>query len=474
MAQERTKKLLKETGWFAIGNFGSKILSLLLVPLYTNVLSTNEYGTLDIIATTITLLIPVLTMEMANGIFRFAMDKECDTKSVATDCLAITVLSSLLLMILYPLINWALPTVTDYWWFFFATYFFNSISSVLSMFMKGIDKSHIFAIQGVLYTFVFAGCNILFLVIFKWGIIGYLLSLICAHVSSCLFMFIAGKVMDYISPASFNVGLLKEILTYSAPMVPAAVAWWIMSSIDKYMLLYMCDTEANGLYGVAHKLPSIITVLTNFFINAWQISAVRNMYDEDVAEYTSKVYKILFIFGTAICFVMITSSELLGKLFFQKEFFAAWTMTPCLSISTVFSAFTLFIGAQFTASKRSDLHFKSNVIAMASNVILNYILIKSFGINGAAYGTMISYFVVLVYRQIKIKELIDFRYDSIKLYLTCGLLMGTGITVSLKVPLYYLYSVGAFIAVLVLYKNDYMELLRIIAGIIRSKILHKA
>lgn len=474
MAQGRTKKLLKETGWFAIGNFGSKILSLLMVPLYTNVLSTNEYGTLDIIATTINLLIPVLTMEMANGIFRFAMDKDCDTKSVATDCLALTVFSSFFLIILYPLLNWILPTVTNYWWFFFAIYFYNSVSSVLSMFMKGIDKSHIFAIQGVIYTFVFAGCNILFLVIFKLGIKGYLLSLICAHVSCCLFMFIAGKVMNYINPASFNARLLKEILVFSAPMIPAAVAWWIMSSIDKYMLLYMCNTEANGLYGVAHKLPSIITVLTNFFINAWQISAVRNMHDEDVAEYTSKVYRILFISGTAICFIMITSSELLGKLFFQKEFFAAWTMTPSLSISTVFSAFTLFIGAQFTASKCSDLHLKSNIIAMVSNVILNYILIKSFGINGAAYGTMISYFVVLVYRQIKIKELIDFRYDSIKLYITCGILMGAGLIVSFKIPFYYLYSIGAFIIALGLYKNDYKDLLKMAIGVIIRKVLHKA
>ena len=136
MAQGRTKKLLKETGWFAIGNFGSKILSLLMVPLYTNVLSTSEYGTLDIIATTITLLIPVLTLEMANGIFRFAMDKDCNTRSVATDCISLTLLSSLVLLLLYPLLKWLLPPVTDYWWYFFLIYLFNSVSSILSMFMK--------------------------------------------------------------------------------------------------------------------------------------------------------------------------------------------------------------------------------------------------------------------------------------------------------------------------------------------------
>lgn len=470
MAEERTKKLVKETGWFAIGNFGSKILTLLLVPLYTNILTTGEYGTVDIITTTINLLIPVLTLEMANGIFRFAMDKTCDTRSVASNCILVTVFSSIVLLAIYPLMKWILPTVTEYWWYFFFIYTFNSISSILSSFMKGIDKSHIFAIQGIIYTFVFAVCNIIFLLWVKLGIRGYLLSLICAHAASCIFMVVAGRVKDYFSFGSLDKHLLKDILKFSAPLIPAAVAWWIMSSIDRYMLLYMCGTDANGLYGVAHKLPSIITVLTNFFINAWQISAIRNMDDDDAAEYTSKIYKIMFISGTAICFIMITASELLGKIMFAKEFFPAWTMTPSLSISTIFSTFTLFIGAQFTASKRSDLHLKSNIIAMVANVTLNYVLIKSFGINGAAYGTMISYFIVLVYRQIKIKELIEFKYDSFKLYITCGLLMATGMIISFNVPFYYLISILAFAIVLVMYRKDYMEIVSMVRSLIVAKL----
>ena len=472
MTEGRTKKLVKETGWFAIGNFGSKILTLLLVPLYTNILSTGEYGTIDIISTTINLLIPVLTLEMASGIFRYSLDRNYDTKRVANSCILITAASSLALLLIYPLIRWLLPGVAEHWWFFFCIYAFGSMSTILSSFMKGIDKSHIFAIQGIIYTFVFATCNIAFLLLFRLGIRGYLLSLICAHASSCVFMVAAGRVKDYFSFSSLDGSLTKDILRYSAPLIPAAVAWWIMSSIDRYMLLYMCGEDANGLYGVAHKLPSIITVLTNFFINAWQISAIRNMNDEDAAEYSSKIYKIMFITGTAICFIMITASQIIGKIMFAKEFYPAWTMTPSLSIATIFSTFTLFLGAQFTASKRSDLHLKSNIIAMVTNVILNYALIKGFGINGAAYGTMVSYFIVLVYRQIKIKELIDFKFDQFKLYLTCALLMGAGIIISFKTPFYYLYSIGAFIIVLALYKSEYMEVFMMTKNIIKRKVLH--
>ena len=118
---------------------------------------------------------------------------------------------------------------------------------------------------------------------------------------------------------------------------------------------------------------------------------------------------------------------------FANEFFEAWTMTPILTVSTVFSTLSLFLGAQFTASKRSDLHLKSNLIAMTTNVALNYILIKWLGINGAAYGTMISYFIVMIYRHIKINELIDFKTEVIKMYFICCLLMLASTIISLKI-----------------------------------------
>ena len=107
---------------------------------------------------------------------------------------------------------------------------------------------------------------------------------------------------------------------------------------------------------------------------------------------------------------------------------------------------------------------------MVTNVILNFLFIRSFGINGAAYGTMISYFVVLVYRQIKTKELIDLSYNRFKMYATCGLLMAAGTVVSLDVPFYYLYSIGAFSLVVILFRREYFELLRSATGLIKKKL----
>jgi O-antigen/teichoic acid export membrane protein len=458
MAEGKTKKLLKETGWFAIGNFGSKLFTLLLVPLYTNVLTTGEYGIIDIITTTISLLVPVLSLSMAEGVLRFALDKDYDSGHVATSCLLVTAFSSVVLLLLYPVIRFALPDIMQYWWLFYFAFCFNCLSQVLASFMKAIDKSYIYAIQGILYTFVFASCNILFLIGFGMRIEGYLLSMVCASLITCIYIFIAGGVGKYLSAAYLDFPLLRTIVGYTVPLVPSSVAWWVMSSIDRYMLLYMCGADANGLYGIAHKIPSVIAVLTGFFLSAWQVFAIRNRYDRDTEAYTARIYKVLFLAGTMLCFAMIMSSELIGRIMFAKEFFPAWKVTPILAIATIFSTFSVFVGAQFSANMRSDLHFKSNVITMILNVILNYIFISKLGVSGAAYGTMISYFINLIYRHIKLKELMKIDIEPLKMYSACLLLMAAAVLVSNDIPYYIVACVILFAAVFILYRRDYMEI----------------
>lgn len=465
MSNSRINSLIKETTWFAIGNFGSKILSLLLVPLYTNILSTKEYGAVDIVSTTISLAIPVLTLSLQDAAFRYAMEKGVQKRSVISDCMLITAVSPIVLLLLFPIADRYVPVLTTYWWYFVVIYALNSISSVLSCYLKGIGKSRIFATQGIVYTFFFLLSNVILLLFMQQGVQGYLFSLMIAHMVSCLYMIIVGNVLRDISLRYVDIQLLKDMLRYSLPLIPASIAWWIMTSIDRYMLFYMCGTDANGLYSVAHKFPTMISVVMNFFVNAWHITAVRNKDDTDIGEFTSRIFEMLFCVGMVIGFLMILISKELGRLFFANDFFAAWTITPLLSVSTIFSTLSLFLGAQFTASKRSDLHLKSNMISMTANVVLNYVLIMQTGIDGAAYGTMISYFIVLVYRMIKTKELMQIMIDKCKLYTMCCLMMIAATLTAVEIPGYHAITIMFLLVGLLAYK---IEMKKIIIEVMRK------
>ena len=79
---EKIKKLGSNTLWMLIGNFSTKVLTFLLVPLYTYVLSTREYGIIDLIITSVSLLSPILTLSVTEGIIRLMFDNQCDNKQI--------------------------------------------------------------------------------------------------------------------------------------------------------------------------------------------------------------------------------------------------------------------------------------------------------------------------------------------------------------------------------------------------------
>ncbi|MCZ1615271.1 oligosaccharide flippase family protein, partial [Enterococcus faecium] len=89
----KTKYLIKNMGILTISNFSSKILVFLLVPLYTSVLSTTEYGTYDLTISTATLLFPILTLNIVDAVMRFLMDKDKNKKNIASIAIKVIFLS---------------------------------------------------------------------------------------------------------------------------------------------------------------------------------------------------------------------------------------------------------------------------------------------------------------------------------------------------------------------------------------------
>ena len=100
--KQRNQYLMKNTIIFAIGNFGTKMISFFLVPLYTNLLSTGEYGIVDLILTIGTVLIPFLTFNIADGIMRFALDKDADYTQITGIGIIMMIFSTAAIFLLMP------------------------------------------------------------------------------------------------------------------------------------------------------------------------------------------------------------------------------------------------------------------------------------------------------------------------------------------------------------------------------------
>ncbi|MFD9627726.1 oligosaccharide flippase family protein [Peribacillus muralis] len=403
-------KLAKSSFIFAIGNLGSKIIFLLLVPIYTYYLSTDEYGNVDLITTTISLLLPITTLSIFDAVLRFSMDNAYEKKLILSNGISLTIVGFIFSFLLYPIFLIVFP-FDDYLLYFYILLFFQSINSTFLQFLRAIDKLKIYAVNGILSAVLVLLTNIYFLIILNWNVSGFLISMIISNIISCIFIIIAGRLYRYFSRNFINIKLLKEMLLYSIPLIPNAVMWWVMGLSDRYIITYFLGMSANGLYAVANKIPSILNIVNSIFLQAWQLSAIEEKDSKSKSQFYTNVFNIfsttIFLFTS----ILIIFLKIIIFTFLAQEFSDSWKYVPFLLLGIVFSSFSGFLGANYLAMKNTRGIFKTSMIGAIINIIGNFILIPIIGINGASLSTMISFMFIWIIRVFETKASITIKIN---------------------------------------------------------------
>lgn len=232
--------LSKNTLLFTINSFGSKVITFLLVPLYTNVLSTNDYGTADLMTSTAQLLIPLLTLNIQDAVLRFSLDKTKNPKKIiSVGCTINSIALCILGIVLYLLSYFGILSFgKEYIIFLFFSFAFGGIQNSMQMYIKAIDNVKVLVYSGLASTFCSCLSNLLLLLVFKIGILGYLISNLVGHLVAIVIMFFSGKIYQDIRFTT-DRKLIKEMIVYSAPLAINSVAWWINTASDKYIITFL-------------------------------------------------------------------------------------------------------------------------------------------------------------------------------------------------------------------------------------------
>lgn len=403
------KKLFTNTGLLTIGGFASSLLGMLLLPFYTNVLSTADYGISDLIVTTTSLLYPFTTMAIGEAIMRFSLDRAADHKSVYSIGIYTASIGFILVLLASPLL--AKTSIGEYIGFFLAYYVCYCFHMITSYFVKGLEKVRIYSFAGLANSAIVIGCNLLFLIVFQMGIKGYLLASILGHALTTAYMFSAAKLYRYIVfPKQIDRICLKSMLLYSIPIIPNSISWWIANSSDKYMLDFFTDTSEVGIYSVSYRIPTIMMTVMGFFISAWQLSAVNDFGSEKSKAFFSDIYNKCFTLNALLAMGLIAFSKIFGGFLYSKEFFQAWQYVPVLVIANIFNVMSSFLGTVYTSAKQTKMLSISTMLGAVSNIVMNLILIPKIGAMGAAIATAFSYVVMFLVRIINSKKIIKLEF----------------------------------------------------------------
>lgn len=390
-------KLFKNSIIFAIGNLGSKLVSILLVPLYTYYLSTGEYGAVDLIITTTNMLVPVVSLSMADAAMRFAMDKSYSHKETFTNTILISLLGFLISLLLYPIFVY-FNIFGNYLLLFYMYLLFNMLSIVMAQYLRGIGQTKRFALNGIILTLVTGILNILFIVNLGMGVYGYLVSLVLANLISIVYLTISINFYKTFSFKDTNIIMQKSLIKYSFPLIPTSLMWSAINSSSRYIILFFLGVGSNGLFAVASKIPLVINIASQIFSQAWQISAIEESESTD----SSKLYENVFQFlSTGLFFSSLLIMMILKPLFsnlFSEDYFLAWTVSPFLLLGAIFSSFSNFLGATYIAKKQTIGVFKTSIYGGLLSLIINVILIPMIGLVGAGISSMLSFMLMFYLR----------------------------------------------------------------------------
>lgn len=423
----RLRFLLKNVGILAISNFASKTLVFLLVPLYTSVLTIEEYGLFDLTISTVAFLFPVLTCNIADSVMRFSMDKTYSKLLVAK--------IGIKYMLFSTFIAWTLVLIivlSDFWLnsrkiaFFFAFYFFfYSFNQFLIQMAKGHEKIYEMGVASVLGTVVMVAANIIFLLLFKLGLSGFFVANIMAQALPALYL--AYRLQIWLCFQNFNYGigdayeLKHEMLIYCMPLMATTLGWWFNSTSSRYIVSFVSGVGASGLLSVAYKIPQIINTLQYIFIQAWQISAIKEYGAEETATFYGRMFVAINVLMCISCSVLIFCTKLFGQFLFLKDFYDAWQYVPFLLFSCVLNSASGFLGPILSAKKDSKSLAKSALCGAGTNIALCFIFVYLFGVQGATIATILSSFVIYIVRKASVG--LEIKIDNYQIVLVSWVIL---------------------------------------------------
>lgn len=403
--------MAKNTIILAVGTFFPKVAIFITLPLLTAYLTQAEYGTYDLVLTLVSLLLPAATLQIQSAAFRFLMEVRSDEdekKSIITNIYGFIVPVSMIALRFYFIAMQSLSMPVR---IAICTYFFcDIISNANKQIIRGLSDNVAYAIS----SFVGAAGQIVLtfvlIYVYQQGLIGGIVAMGAAELISAIYLLFAGKIYRYISIGKISIAKIGEMISYSWPMVPNTLSQWVMHASDRLVISIVLGVTANGIYAVAYKIPSILSFAQTTFNMAWQENATLTVNDEDVTEYYSSMFEVLFNIVTGGMAFLIGVTPVLYNLLIRGVYTGAYEQIPILFMAILFYCLSSFWGGIFVAYKETKTVATTTIVAAIINLAIDVVTMRWIGLYAASISTLVSYIVLCVLRLIRVQKIITIKY----------------------------------------------------------------
>ncbi|WP_192983302.1 lipopolysaccharide biosynthesis protein [Marinilactibacillus psychrotolerans] len=424
MSSHREKSLVKNTLIISLGTFLPRLTSIITLPILTAFLTNAEYGTLDLINTLVSLLLPVATLQIQLAAFRFLIDHrnkhEKSSKIITNIVVFIAATSLITLTILF----FSLHLLSIKIRVLICLYFFIDIFYItLQQIARGLSKNRLYSESAIVQSLINLFMLILTVYYFDSGLLGAILSLFSATLLATIFLITRGQIISFINFKLISKTTIKKMISYSWPMVPNSLSLWVVNLSDRLIITGFLGIEANAIYAVSNKIPSLFSIVQTAFVFAWQESASIASKDEDSAAYYTSMFDNVYCVLIGLMSLLIAVTPILFSLLIQGEYEASYYQMPILFLGMLFSSLSSFMGGIYIAYLKTKSVGVTTIGAALLNLTINILLVNHIGIYAASISTLVSYLGLLIFRMIDLRKILKINYNWTKVSFLLGILI---------------------------------------------------
>ncbi|HBM6000471.1 TPA: lipopolysaccharide biosynthesis protein, partial [Enterococcus faecium] len=411
-SSNKSHSIAKKAFIYAIGTLSSKMISVIIIPIYAVYISVADLGSFDYQNTIAQFLSPVIFGAIWEAILRMGLGKEKNIqKKVVTNSICFVIANTVILAIFLPIIYRMIFPNLEYYQLFVFQLIFTPILSVFQYIVRALGESKIFVMSGI----IAAGINLLLLTIFVvtmgMGILGLLLSIIISNVINLIFLIFRGQIFQYFATSSFDFLFLKSMLKYSIPLTLNLTFGWLIVGFSRFYIGTYIGVTENGIFSFAMKFSSIILTLTSIvsmsMIEDAVITSENDDFIERFVEKNTYIFKMYIRLATLSIPIICCAYSFITNPDYKKSL----VLVPILVIMACFSGMTTNIGNIFAVYNKTNQLLMISVVSGLLSVVGTYLLGYSFGVIGVSFATLLGTLVLFGLRYYFGRKIAYYAFD---------------------------------------------------------------
>ncbi len=475
------KKLAGDTAIYGLGTMVPRFLNYLLVPLYTIFVFTQaQYGQVTLLYSYVAILLVLLTFGMETAFFRYANKAESPTKVFNTATTSILFVSLVFIAIFLTFSNEIAilihyPSNVEYVKIIVLIIAIDAITAIPFAYLRFQNKALKFSTIRIISVLITITLNLVFLVVIpKYYGENYTSLLLYRNTNLVTFVFVSNLIgsfstllmlgKEFISfKISIDISLLTKMLKYGLPILIISISFMITEVADKILLKFLLPNKSSadsqlGIYSACYKLAIIMMLFIQMFRYAAEPFFFAEAKKKDAKKTYSKVMTLFVAFTWSI-FLLVTLYINIFKYFIGKPFWPGLEIVPIILSAKLFLGIFYNLSVWYKLTNKTFYGATIAVIGGSITIILNIVLIPSYGYIGAAWANFTSYFVIMIISFLWGRRFYKISYElkKISLYTVIALIVYISSIFLITLPPYIYYSIVSIMLLMYITFIYFME-----------------